>query len=99
MATGLALQLSVRVAPGAAARGWSDDLDLILGRLNLKVEGYTYLRRDMKKIYNPFSRGPWGNVCEFIGRREAVLDDPYVHSELYKVLRLKDDIERCGRCR
>ena len=60
---------------------------------------YTYLRRDMKKIYNPFSRGPWGNVCEFIGRREAVLDDPYVHSELYKVLRLKDDIERCGRCR
>ena len=54
---------------------------------------YTYLRNDMNKYHNPFSRGPWGNWCEFCARRSAVLADPYVHTERYKNLRIDRDIE------
>ena len=38
---------------------------------------YTYLRDDMNKFRNPFSRGAMGNCCEFLGRRSAVLANPY----------------------
>ena len=49
---------------------------------------YTYLRDDMNKFRNPFSRGGMGNCCEFLGRRSAVLANPHVHTEMFSEMRL-----------
>jgi len=65
-------------------------LSLILRNLttneDMNKQRYSYLRDDMNKYHNPFSNGLWGNVREFLGRRDAVLANPYVHSELFEHL-------------
>ena len=45
---------------------------------------YAYLRNDVNRYHNPFSQGPCGNCREFVGRRAAVEENPYVHTELIK---------------
>jgi len=49
---------------------------------------YSYLRDDMNKFRNAFSRGPLGNCREFVSRRDDVLGNAYVHTDLYDRLRL-----------
>ena len=75
-------------------------LSLILRNLttneDMNKHRYAYLRDDLNKYRNPFSQGACGNVRECLGRRAAVLENPYVHSDLYKEV-LKADGMEMGR--
>jgi len=50
---------------------------------DINKERYAYLRDDLNRYRNPFSRGPCGNMREFIERRAIVTANPYFHSEMY----------------
>jgi len=50
---------------------------------DINKERYAYLRDDLNHYRNPFSRGPCGNMREFLERRAIVAANPYIHTEMY----------------
>ena len=50
---------------------------------------YTYLRDDMNKFHNPFSKGACGNALEVCSRRETVLANPYSYTEAYEKFQMQ----------